>query len=612
MRNVSLIIFCALLIIVIITLVDAQQQKSKKAAVPTNKPARAASNAKVKSAQNLSKGRQAATKKPSTTIKKRRATTKKSTTKGILKAFSKSNFALTTVFDEDAPDIESGTDCYDSCFPNSTFITGAGKIRNPEQYGRFLDFGGKTYLLGKNAVDWKENWKTCCALGMTPMIFVSQDELTEFARGFEKYASNKETKYWTGGFKHELNNMWSWCTKDSPDPMDENLVTELSKEKDKSDNNCVSMSTSVGGSITLTNYLCNITMATDSNSSIYLACESIDKTPDDLLGDRSKCTTRCNATRSCKRNETLFKFNKNNEMILENRYKYGRWVSKCGRYFLFSNKTNTYDEARDRCCALGMELLSIKTAAKRKCLSKVTRDYPDTTGEFWTSGTDLDCNGGYRWCSVDRAFLKHEVLWGADEPNQKRGDCVTVRTNSNAKLTTLQTDLCPAKKRYICEVRQSGTTVETVQKECVDLFGLTNAEVEGLDNISNYTNKMKCYLKCIGDNLGMLVNGVLQEGNVMRLMEKSNEKGDMDKGYQAINECKNKSIPDDECESAYRMYKCGKEQAPVVFGKMVVYKEVTSEDNTAPVDMAEPRTCKLKMSTRCQINLRKVEVQLRA
>lgn len=31
-------------------------------------------------------------------------------------------------------------------------------------------------------------------------------------------------------------------------------------------------------------------------------------------------------------------------------------------------------------------------------------------------------------------------------------------------------------------------------------------------------------------------------------------------------------MKDDECESAYRMYMCGKREAPVVFGKVVVYK----------------------------------------
>jgi hypothetical protein len=33
----------------------------------------------------------------------------------------------------------------------------------------------------------------------------------------------------------------------------------------------------------------------------------------------------------------------------------------------------------------------------------------------------------------------------------------------------------------------------------------------------------------------------------------------------------------DDCQSAYQMYKCGKEEAPVVFGKMVVWQEVTSD-----------------------------------
>jgi hypothetical protein len=39
----------------------------------------------------------------------------------------------------------------------------------------------------------------------------------------------------------------------------------------------------------------------------------------------------------------------------------------------------------------------------------------------------------------------------------------------------------------------------------------------------------------------------------------------------------------DDCQSAYQMYQCGKERAPTVFGKMVVYQEETSKmaNNTA-------------------------------
>lgn len=32
----------------------------------------------------------------------------------------------------------------------------------------------------------------------------------------------------------------------------------------------------------------------------------------------------------------------------------------------------------------------------------------------------------------------------------------------------------------------------------------------------------------------------------------------------------------DDCQSAYQMYRCGKDKAPTVFGKMVVYEEGTS------------------------------------
>lgn len=44
----------------------------------------------------------------------------------------------------------------------------------------------------------------------------------------------------------------------------------------------------------------------------------------------------------------------------------------------------------------------------------------------------------------------------------------------------------------------------------------------------------------IYDYRTQLVNGTLQEGNVLRLMESSNEKSDMQKGYDAVERCKNK------------------------------------------------------------------------
>jgi hypothetical protein len=93
--------------------------------------------------------------------------------------------------------------------------------------------------------------------------------------------------FWTGGFKHELNAMWAWCTKDSPEPIDDSMTTDIvgdvTTEKPKEgvkrtkvasqDFNCL-----------LANFYdaalsCNLCKA----SSVYLGCESVEKLSEDLL-----------------------------------------------------------------------------------------------------------------------------------------------------------------------------------------------------------------------------------------------------------------------------------------------------------------------------------------
>jgi len=102
---------------------------------------------------------------------------------------------------------------------------------------------------------------------------------------------------------------------------------------------------------------------------------------------------------------------------------------------------------------MNANLLSIKSNAKRICMAQLVKDYPDTTGEYWTSGSDTGCDGNFRWCSVDRAFLKEEVRWAKSEPNLKKGDCVWTNTNMEEKNSLLYTDNCNAKKKFICEVK---------------------------------------------------------------------------------------------------------------------------------------------------------------
>jgi len=145
-------------------------------------------------------------------------------------------------------------------------------------------------------------------------------------------------------------------------------------------------------------------------------------------------------------------------------------VSKCGKYFLLSKKLvfnickityqkgeeinlqASHEGARQKCCSLGAKLLSIKSNAKRQCLAQLTKEHPETIGEYWTSGTDTGCDGNFRWCSVDRAFLKGHVNWAKSEPDRKRGDCVWTKTSKEEKNNLLYTENCKVKKKFICEV----------------------------------------------------------------------------------------------------------------------------------------------------------------
>ncbi|CAB3379238.1 Hypothetical predicted protein [Cloeon dipterum] len=544
---------------------------------------------KSKSKAKQKQQKRGGTTRKRTTARRPRSTTKPmaTTKKKAVQTITGDPFNLTL---ETTPDVDTGFSCYDSCHPNSTFLDTTGKISNPSSYGQFVEACGKTYLIGSPLKDWDENWQTCCAIGMQPVIVDTMDESQCLASKLQSIVP-PNTAYWSGGFKHELNNMWSWCSKDSPEPIDDSLITEISNDESKFEDTAIQLSFDY--STLLTNW--------KPENTYNLMCESVEKTTIDLVGSRN-CRAKC-INKECVRNTTFFKPGLGEQFELKDRYKHGRWISKCGRYFLFSKEKATYFEARDKCCALNTRLLAIKTEAKRKCLTKMARDYPEIIGNYWTSGADFGCPNNFRWCSVDRAFLRREINWGPGEPRVTKGDCVYVKTSAlHPQNTTLHVGKCTDQMQYACEVRQSGTSVEAVQKECAELMVLSLDEVYALDIPENYTYRMKCYVKCLGDNLGMIVNNTLQEGNVLKLMESSNEKSDMQKGYDAIQKCKNERVENDDCESAYRMYMCGKREAPVVFGKVVVYKFRIDGYVYPPVKIEVPRICNMNQNVDCRQN----------
>jgi hypothetical protein len=93
-----------------------------------------------------------------------------------------------------------------------------------------------------------------------------------------KIDQNKD--FWTGGFRHELNSQWSWCTRDSPEPIEASIISsmEMSAKDDAKnqtkDENCLSVRFTHSEAPQARNC---------TASEIYLSCESVEKYPSNLL-----------------------------------------------------------------------------------------------------------------------------------------------------------------------------------------------------------------------------------------------------------------------------------------------------------------------------------------
>jgi len=125
--------------------------------------------------------------------------------------------------------------------------------------------------------------------------------------------------------------MWSWCTRDSPEPIDDSMTTDMTgdsttpkpvegQKRVKSvndDNNCMLTNFETGGGGLGAN-LCEA-------KSVYLACESVEKLTADLLvlfsmqqsvyrvnilipKPDTKCRAKCPSENTCKKNVKLYLF----------------------------------------------------------------------------------------------------------------------------------------------------------------------------------------------------------------------------------------------------------------------------------------------------------------
>jgi hypothetical protein len=79
-------------------------------------------------------------------------------------------------------------------------------------------------------------------------------------------------------------------------------------------------------------------------------------------------------------------------------------------------------------------------------------DNPSIQGTYWTSGSFLDCDDKYGWCSLE-GFFNSTVKWGAGQPpSTKANTCVKVYLGGAGEDSYLTATDCDGQANYICEV----------------------------------------------------------------------------------------------------------------------------------------------------------------
>ncbi|CAB3386063.1 Hypothetical predicted protein [Cloeon dipterum] len=482
-------------------------------------------------------------------------------------------------------------DCPKLCRKNDLLFDSAGQLINKTSHGFWINLGAYTYLFGNKLVTWLSNWQQCCALGMEPLNMDNADEQTGLKGLTVRFKDDWKMNfnYWTSGtWQGSPQKMWSWCEPNGPTVFPPGLIWEAGQPDNRDGNEtCVHF-----------RFILNSTGAimTDRNctSKYVFACKG------NLVTTPKPCVASC-PNETCQRDPNLFN---PTDQSLYNFFSYGTWYDRCGRNFLtYTSNASNWATAWNQCCRVGMTLASMESAGKTSCYAKIVSTLD---GDFWVSGTDLGCVSNFRWCSRNQDFVDSELKWKAGHP--KAGlNCVYLEVRNKSVL--LATASCAEKKDFLCEVRKKNSYQKAMQAECAETWDITTDQIDLLLNVSRFLTttvslNLKCFLKCVGVEVGMFALGGLMSIETLRNIElvSQEEPKKLEQGFVAYDQCSGQNSGD-ECVTAYETFKCGQEKAPDLVQEIVTNNFDNKTVFLPPTPCVPvPRTCWISSVYPCVIN----------
>ncbi|XP_065350762.1 uncharacterized protein LOC135946465 [Cloeon dipterum] len=282
------------------------------------------------------------------------------------------------------------------------------------------------------------------------------------------------------------------------------------------------------------------------------------------------------------------------------------------------------------CCGLGMSLLSLEYDHKYETIKSAFSGALATEDIFWTSGSDKDCPTNFAYCAAKR-LVRKEAIWAPGQPDNSGGDENALAVFVNATVAQLWDFNENAKLRFICEVykfnvqnflvkywlekvRDSSKSNSTnsssgsraIQNECAMIYKISDKEMDQIMNTS-LDLRMKCFIRCLGENAGLIINGKLVENEILAVLEKmaGGNIADLKTSMNVMDECSNVTQGMDECDIAAQILKCSNEKAPSVLNQVIAAVEQSiPAENVSLFQQAEcPNiTCTINPTAKAELD----------
>ncbi|CAB3385442.1 Hypothetical predicted protein [Cloeon dipterum] len=364
------------------------------------------------------------------------------------------------------------------------------------------------YFLGEKLVNWKENWMTCCSLGLKPLAITNS-----FFNQFNRLNSPMQgLVYWSAMTRAGCLLFFENCLHNASESIDVEIYAV------RKGGSCVAVSSRDPKATELMIW----SLAVKTNlcaSKLLLGCQGTEQTFEIRDDKINNCDLpECTGIPDCVMEDEFFL--KQPFKVLLAPWRFGNWHSCCDNSILeLRNEYGTWDEAYKRCCSLGMNLLSVHNPAKQDCLGNPYKNSnPNEKGylpfrtEAWTAGRDIEsCRGKLRWCTgYLNDYLKNDLTWKkGQDPRFANNSCVYIDFGDPVVPSLALAD-CSEKKQIICEAPMGvGFKSQMHYHNCRRNFRVKESDAEKIwttGDLSRTSYAAKKMIQCLAEHIGLVYN----------------------------------------------------------------------------------------------------------